>query len=115
MSGVVERIEVGSKRVECLRLTKFNPDYVPRTEKAVAVEEELQVVHQSKGEPRFFVADLDFSTPYHHHGGIAINITLERQFIEAIVEAGIKGITYIVSIMLNPLILATSRYPRWVL
>ncbi|KAI9634557.1 uncharacterized protein MKK02DRAFT_9015, partial [Dioszegia hungarica] len=27
MNGVVERLAVGPKRVDCLRLTKFNPDY----------------------------------------------------------------------------------------
>jgi hypothetical protein len=30
-SGQVEYVEVGEKRIRCLRLTKYNPDHVPRS------------------------------------------------------------------------------------
>lgn len=38
--GSVERLEVGPKRIDCLRLTKYNPDFVVDEPEAVHVREE---------------------------------------------------------------------------
>jgi hypothetical protein len=36
--GLIEIIEVGERRTRCLRLTKYNPDYVPPAERPKVFE-----------------------------------------------------------------------------
>lgn len=55
MDGVIERLEVGPKRIDCLRLTKYNPKYAgppkPAVEMRLAEEDVEQVIlYQPQGE-----------------------------------------------------------------
>lgn len=64
---MIEVIEVGEKRIRCLRLTKYNPDYVPRTENAKIEEVDDDGLHtiddSTLGESRVSTS-LDFAADY---------------------------------------------------
>jgi hypothetical protein len=46
-AGILEIIEVGERRVRCLRLTKYNPDYMPTTETAKIEEVDEDGLHST--------------------------------------------------------------------
>jgi len=43
--GLVETIDVGERRTRCLRLTKYNPSYVPPAERPAVVEAPEEGLH----------------------------------------------------------------------
>jgi hypothetical protein len=86
MAGIVERLEVGSQRTDCLRLTKYNPDYKGAPEQTNIANEPGMSLYVTR----------DFSEPFNMHDGSPINIHLERQVVDAIIASGDGGITYTV-------------------
>lgn len=60
LDDIVEYVEVGENKVKCLRLTKYNPDFVPRVKPTVP-DNVSAVVHT--------LEDLCMSCPRPRHDG----------------------------------------------
>ncbi|BEJ18080.1 hypothetical protein CspHIS471_0703570 [Cutaneotrichosporon sp. HIS471] len=80
--GVVEYVDIGNALRACLRLTKFNPDYVPP-----ARVEEIQVIEEVPMIPT------EYAESFRFHGGAIATASLESQVINSIHRSGPQGRT----------------------
>ncbi|GMK60020.1 hypothetical protein CspeluHIS016_0902370 [Cutaneotrichosporon spelunceum] len=80
--GIVEYVDIGNTLRACLRLTKYNPDYVPPVK-----AEEVEVMEEVPMSP------VDYAEPFHFHGGAIATASLESQVINSIHKSGPHGRT----------------------
>lgn len=95
--GIVEYVDIGSALRACLRLTKYNPDFVPPP--ATSDGNEIQIIDEVPmiGESRSVVPELtaagEYAEPFRFHGGAVSTVNLESQVISSIRNSGSHGRT----------------------
>lgn len=94
--GIVEYVDIGSALRACLRLTKYNPDFVPPTAQDGEVQEvdEVPVHSELKSHVAWLLTSGgDYVEPFRFQGGATSTENLESQVMASIRASGTQGRT----------------------
>ncbi len=90
--GIIESVSVGADGVKCLRLTKYNPEFVFTAIDPLVDEDEENIEVNNPLNPE---------TNYNPLGGASATQSIEHQMTRVIVDSGQSGMTIAVSFVLD--------------